>query len=327
MAKQFVLARVTRIDTSDLNLYEFDLDLTMMIFFVNGDEKIYARYGGRDAQDADNRQSLEGLRSTMASVLAMHNSKELRFAEPRKEESMYVRDIMVRGIARGCVHCHQAKEMQYANLKRNGQWNSDYAWRYPLPDNLGFVLDVDKSNVVKTVTEKSPAAEIKMQPGDKIVSLNNVPIHSFADATYALDKAPKKGSIEISWQRDSETFNEKIKLFPGWRTTDISWRPSMWGLVPSLHVFGPNLKAEEKKELGLSPNALAFRQIDSVHSHARKAGIQAGDVIVGLNDKKREMDVIEFLQDVRRSYIVGDEVTINIIRDGKELKIPMKLIR
>ncbi len=41
--------RLAQFEDLDLNLFEFDLDLTMMIFFLNADERIYGRYGGRDA--------------------------------------------------------------------------------------------------------------------------------------------------------------------------------------------------------------------------------------------------------------------------------------
>jgi hypothetical protein len=37
------------------------------------------------------------------------------------------------------------------------------------------------------------------------------------------------------------------------------------------------------------------------------------------------MSMEQFLGHVRRSYLVGDRVTLNIIRDGKRLDLPMKL--
>ena len=39
--------RLTRIDGEDLNLFEFDYDLTFMVFFLSADQKVYARYGSR----------------------------------------------------------------------------------------------------------------------------------------------------------------------------------------------------------------------------------------------------------------------------------------
>ena len=57
-----------------------------MVFFLNADGKMYARYGGRDGKGPDERQSLEGLRYTMQSVLDMHRAPEKAFA-PRDDAS------------------------------------------------------------------------------------------------------------------------------------------------------------------------------------------------------------------------------------------------
>ena len=50
---------------------------------MDADENVYARYGGRDGLDPDNRQSLAGLSATMKSVLAMHAREKKEFA-PKK---------------------------------------------------------------------------------------------------------------------------------------------------------------------------------------------------------------------------------------------------
>src|SRR4051794_12062024 len=145
VADRFVRVRLTRIDPLDLNLFDFDYDLTFMVFFLNADGKVYARYGGRDAKDPDNRQSLEGLRYSMASVLDEHGRADKAFAPRRAEATKFVSDIRgARG--RGCMHCHQVREALNRELKRTGQWQREHAYRYPLPDNLGLVLEVDRGN-------------------------------------------------------------------------------------------------------------------------------------------------------------------------------------
>ena len=51
------------------------------------------------------------------------------------------------------MHCHQVKEALNAEFVRNGQWSRELAWRYPLPENLGFELEIDRGNVVKKVRQ------------------------------------------------------------------------------------------------------------------------------------------------------------------------------
>jgi serine protease Do len=316
---------LTRIDNQDLNLFEFDYDLTFMVFFLNAEEKVYARYGGRDRESPDARQSLDGLRYTMKSVLEMHERAEKAFAPKSQETAKYVRESA--GFRRGCLHCHQVKEILNGQVQRTNPWSRDLVWRYPLPENLGFLLEVDRGNVVKEVNHNSPASAAGLRGGDVVQRLNGVPIHSFGDAQFALDRAPKAGSIEIAWRRGDQVLEEKLSLPEGWRKSDISWRPSMQRLVAKARLYGLDLTPEEKKTLGLSAEQLAFRQKEGVPAQAQAAGIRPGDIILGVDDKQLDGDVIDFLRYVQGNYLVGDQVTINLLRDGQRMKLPMTLLR
>jgi hypothetical protein len=329
VADQFVRVRLTRVDPLDLNTFEFDYDLTFMVFFLNADGKVYARYGGRDSKNADNRQSLAGLHYTMESVLAEHAQAKHSFPPRTHETVRHIRDAgpgeeRSRG-GRGCIHCHQVRERLDSELKRAGQWERDMVWRYPLPENVGMVLEVDRGNIMKEVLPKSAAASAGLCGGDKLQRIAKVPIHSFADAQFAMDHAPTSGKLEIQWQRDGNDYRATLDLVPGWRKTDISWRPSMRRLLPSARLYGEDLTAEEKKALGLSPTQLAFRQKDSVPTQAKNAGIEPGDIILGLDDQKLELDVTEFQHYVRRNYLVGDKPAVNLIRAGRRLRLVMQL--
>ena len=325
IADKFVRVRLSRIDNADLNLFEFDYDLTMMIFFLTAEEKVYARYGGRDAESPDKRQSLAGLHYTMQSVLQMHEREEKAFAPKSQETPKYFRNGA--GARGGCQHCHRIKEIFNADLRSSGKWTPDMIWRYPLPENAGFQLEVDRGNVIKGVKEKSPAAAAGLKEGDVVRRLNGVPVHSFGDAQYALDRAPKAGAIDITWQRGDKLLEEKLVLAEGWRKTDISWRTSMRHLVPSTRLYGNDLTPEEKMALGLSPKQLAFRQKNTLTTQARNAGIQGGDIILGVDDKVLEMDVDTFVHYIPSNYLIGERVTVNLIRDGKRMNLPMTLIR
>lgn len=298
-----------------------------MVFFLNADEQVYARYGGRDAKSPDSRQSLAGLRYTMQSVLAMHASTEKSFAPKSQDAPFFLRDAAFSRRGGRCLHCHQVKEALNADLERKGTWSRDLVWRYPLPENVGLTLELDRGNVVKEVAGGSPAAAAGLQAGDVVRRLNGVPVHSFADAQFALDKAPRAGTIPIRWRRGDDVREGKLALAEGWRKTDLSWRPSMHRLIPSARLFGDDLTAEEKKALGLSAGQLAFRQKEPVSSQAQAAGIRPGDVILGIEGQAMEMDILDFLRHVRRNYLVGDRVTVNLIRDGKRLDLPMTLRR
>lgn len=317
--------RLAEIESSNLKLFEFDYDLTFMVIFLSPDEKVYARYGGRCEQGPDERMSLAGLRYAMQSVLAEHTSDRPRFAATETGKPFFIREIAPpRGLGR-CIHCHQAKEVIYNKLDQEGKWNIDLAFRYPLPDNLGLKLEVDRGNIVENVVPDSPAARAGLQKGDLISTLNSVPIHSFGDAQHALDRAPQNGSIEVSWKRSGRDLRGKIEVPDRWRRTDISWRPSLQNFVASARVYGKDLAADEKESLGLSAAGLAFRQQDNVPEQARKAGVRPGDIIVGIDNRKLEMTAYQFLTYIRGNYVKGETLTLNLIRDGRRLNLPMRL--
>ena len=318
---------MTRIENVDLNLFEFDYDLTFMVFFLNAEGRIYARYGGRDEVSPDSRQSLAGLEYTMKSVLRAHRLEKKAFAPQARQSPRFVRDFSGPRRRRGCLHCHQVKEIIHADLRRKGQWSRDLVWRYPLPENLGFTLDVDRGNVIKAVQGDRPASAAGFKVGDVVQRLNAVPIHSIADAQFALDRAPRSGTIEVVWQRGREDHKGKLKLPEGWRKTDISWRPSVWRLVPFAGIGGTDLTAQEKRDLGLPAKQLAFRQKAFVSPQARAAGVRSGDIILGLDDWPLEGDVAAFKRYVQRQYLVGDKVRVNVLRAGKRLKLTMTLDR
>jgi serine protease Do len=327
IADEFVRVRLTRIDNQDLNLFEFDYDLTFMVFFMNADEKVYARYGGRDSESPDDRQSLAGLHYTMASVLRMHASAEKTFAPKSRQTPKFIRDgANFRGMGR-CMHCHQIKETLESELRRAGKWSRELVWRYPLPENLGLALEVDRGNVVKQVKDKSAAAATGLKAGDRLQRLNQVPIHSFGDAQFALDIAPQTGSIELIWQRGNEALKGKLALADGWRKTDVAWRPSMRHIVAAARLYGVDLTVVEKQALGLSGRQLAFRQRDTVPTQAKAAGIRGGDIILGIDDKHLEMSVDDFLRYVQGHYVIGERGTINLLRDGQRLNLTMTFNR
>jgi hypothetical protein len=150
-------------------------------------------------------------------------------------------------------------------------------------------------------------------------------VHSFGDAQYALDRAPKSGAIDATWNRAGLDMRGKIRLPDRWRRTDISWRPSLQGFVASARVYGEDLTVDEREALGLSAKQLAFRQKDKVPAQAKKAGVRPGDIIIGVDGQMLEMTAYEFLTYVRGNYVKGETLTLNLVRDGRRLNLPMRL--
>ncbi len=308
----------------DLNYFEFDMDLTWTAFFLNADGHIYGRFGGRDGKGPDTRNSLLGLRFAMESVLAEHRQNPNQKG-PTLGPPLIIEKVPAAKSARGCIHCHQAKEILRAEDIDLGKFQRESLWVYPLPENVGITLDKDQGNRVEKVLPDSPAAKVGVQPGDLLRTLNNRTIRSFADASHALHQAPAKGNMPISWTHQGREQSAVLALAHGWRKTNYTWRPSIIDLLPSLAVFGDDLSPDEKKTIGLSPTQLAFRQETDIHPQAKKAGVLPGDIIVGIDKLHPDMDAEKFLGYVRQTYLIGDRIVIHAIRAGQKIDIPMTL--
>jgi hypothetical protein len=326
LARDFVLVRLERITGVDLNVFKFDYDLTFQAFFVEADGKILGRFGGREPDNAERYLTLPALRHAMQAALEAHRrAKPEKPADPPNKLLVEEYPAAKRLKDRGCIHCHQVNEFHRAQEKDAGRWQRDDRWVYPLPRNIGLTLDPDRGDRVKAVAADSPAGRAGVQPGDILKTLNGLPVASFGDVQYALHRSPVRGEIAAAWQRGDRALTGNLTLADGWRRTNLTWRPSMLDILPSLPLSGDDLSAAEKKALGIADKNLAFRQGDRVHTEAKAAGVQAGDVVVGIDGRTPELTMDEFFGHVRRNYLVGDRITLNVLRAGKRLDLPMTL--
>lgn len=311
----------------DLSTFDFDYDLTWAAFFMNASEHVYGRYGGRDEGPADKGLSIEGLAYAMQAALDAHSrDPDARAQRPVKEVRSVDRFAAARRLKQDqCIHCHQVYDFRREHLTLADKWSQNDVWVYPPPKNVGLALDQSQGDRIETVAPGSSAAAAGLRAGDVLVRLGETSVASYADAQYALHRAPASGRLAAVWKRDGRTMTGTLPLEHGWRESDISWRGSMWGLEPQAHVYGRNLTAAQKRELDLSPERLAFSQGNFVPPESRKAGIRARDIIIGINGKELEMTMLQFNAYVRLNYKLGDRITFNVIRNGKRLEIPMTL--
>jgi membrane-associated protease RseP (regulator of RpoE activity) len=292
---------------------------------MHPDGHVYGRYGGRDAKGADTRNTLAGLRYAMEAAVASHRAY-VSPAAAAAGKPLYIERVPAARGANGCIHCHQAKEiLRQQDVNTRGTWDRESRWVYPLPENLGITLDLDRGNLVKAVAPGSAAAHAGIRPGDALARLHHLPVHSFADAQYALHKAPAKGTIAVAWQRGAQEHAAELIVAAGWKKTNILWRPSLMDLLPSLPLFGTDLTTPQKQELRLAAKRLAFRQDAPVPVSAEKLGVRENDVIIGVDDLVLEMTVEQFLGYVRQSYLIGDRITLNVVRAGKRVDLPITL--
>ena len=308
----------------DLSIFDFDFDLPWYALMLSADGDTLGRFGGRDADTPGKYQSLAGLRHSLEAGLARH-----KIAKANHVPSKAVRAEDYPGAEKrpdnACIHCHHVYEFRRDALQREKRWSLDDVWVYPQPENLGLTLDVDRGDRVVSVQAKSPADKLGIKANDVLRRVNDVRIASVADVQYALHKAPKQGDLAIAWQRDAKEMAGTIQLALNWRQTDVSWRWSLKSMSPSPSIIGDDLNMDERKKIGLNAKQLAYRQMNFLTPAARHAGLQANDVIVGIDDQELTMTARQFETHIRLRYAVGQEITFDVLRGKERVKVKMKL--
>ena len=224
MLKQFVCVRRTQMNDVNLALFNYDYDVTFMAYFLSPQEGVYSRFGGRDADSADGRLSVAGLKHTMKLVLAAHQ-KTPEIAAPAPPPKLPHQLFQVKG--NGCMHCHHVWEGLRKQAKKDGTLTPQLLQPYPMPENVGLKMERDAGNIVAEVLPNSPAYKIGLRDGDRLTIVNQVPIFAQGDIFWALHKAPSQGTASISWQRGDQPMASELELTAGWRKTDTTWRHSM----------------------------------------------------------------------------------------------------
>jgi hypothetical protein len=325
LAHEYVLLRIGNMRGVDLSIFDFDYDMQWYAMMLSADGQALGRFGGRDADTPAKYQSLAGLKHSLSEALKLHAIAKA--SKPASRKPILAEDYPAAEKLRdnACIHCHHVNEFRRDALQREGSWSLDEVWVYPQPENIGLTLDINRGDRVTWVQPRSSAAKLGIDAKDKLRRIGNVPIASVADVQYALHKAPKKGELPIVWQRGPQELKGTIPLADDWRKTDVSWRWSLKSMSPSPSIIGDDLDPDERKKFDLEPRQLAYRQMNFLTPTARHAGLQANDVIVGVDDKRMEMTARQFETHIRLNYRVGQEITLNVLRGNESVKVKLKL--
>src|SRR5262245_10906674 len=189
----------------NLDLFDFDYDLTWMGFFVDPQWRVLGRYGGRDADSAESRVSLAGLRYAMQRALDKNRAGKAGPA-PKLDKPRTVMDFAAAKDLpeKSCVRCHEVYDVRRRTLLAAKKWSMDELWVYPPPGNVGLTLSRDEGDLIQRVGSGSAAAKAGLRKGDRLLSVGPSSIASFADLQYALHRAPVKGTLAVTWARDGE---------------------------------------------------------------------------------------------------------------------------
>lgn len=329
---QYVCARIIRMDDVDLGLFDYDRNNTLFYFIMNADERIYMRYGGRDSESQDSYLNLNSLELALKQGLELHRQNQKGELTPQpRPKPMFARDfplLVERTFAQNrCVECHLIGDYQNLHREQDGTLDKP-AHMYRSPDirTIGIHLDVPRGLVVKEAKAAVEAAG--MRAGDRIAALNGVAVWTFGDLQYQYDKVNRKADrIQLTVDRAGRAVELTVQLPPLWWWTDIRWRQS--SIDPRLYFEARPLSGAEKQERQLRTDGFAsmVKSVDSFAQLTKSHALKVGDVVFGVDGVERDDIANNVELYIKLHKTPGDSVTLDVLRDGKRLKMPLRTYR
>ena len=167
-----------------------------------------------------------------------------------------------------------------------------------------------------------------MKAGDIITGVNGTTVWTFGDLQYRYDKVDRRAErVEIAVDRGGQPVELSVKLPALWWLTDLGFRQST--IDPRAYFGSRPLTEAEKSERGLKPASFAG-QVDYIDSGAnmlRNHELKIGDIITAVDGVEQDevANTPELFIKLRKN--AGDSVMLDVVRDGKVIKMPLRTYR
>ncbi len=332
LLSQYVSVRVIRNDDMDIALFERDWNNTIYFFMMNADERIYMRWGGRDARGPYTYLNLDSLENALAQGLELHRLNQAGglpgWERPKPRSAREIPPLVERTYARRqCVECHLIGDFDLIHKEETGTLDKlRDMYRWPDIRTLGVDLDIPKGLVVKE--SKGAVQSAGMRAGDKIRSLEGTPVFSYADLQFRLDKVPRNAKqLQIGVERGSEKPVLTVALPERWWLTDLRFR--QLSIDPRAEFDTRPLTAEEKKKLNLKPDGFAgeVTRIGGFAEMLKLHTLKPGDVVTAVDGVDRDdiANTPDLFIKLRRK--AGDVIVLDVLRAGQPMKMEVKTQR
>jgi serine protease Do len=186
-----------------------------------------------------------------------------------------------------------------------------------------FGLDRPRGALVSSVEKDGPAAKAGLQPGDVILGVNGKPIERYGelsgniaamkpgtDATLDVWRGGKKLAVTVKVTELKEQ-QQTAKSGGGKPKEHATNQAAQLGLTVR------QLDPQEKEQAETQGNLV----VEEVTGPAASAGVQPGDIILGLNGKR--VKTVKELQDEAKSS--GKNVALLIQREDAQIFVPLRI--
>jgi predicted metalloprotease with PDZ domain len=318
----------------NINLFQFEFDLTFMAFFMDANDRVYARYGGRDDFDAETSLSKESLVRVMGQVLALHQAgtvQSTRFESTgvpvrTPEEIPPMRAMIARRQENKCIHCHDVKVAELRHLQALGKFSRDMVFTYPMPSAIGLKMDSRQQNRVEQVQPASPAARAELREGDVITIADGYRVLTQADLSRVLELTPTQAKLPIEVQRGGVSVPLTLELDGDWRRgREPAWRESLHVAGPNGGFWGQRLEPAARTQEGIGADTMAVKVTFIWGELTKQSGLQVGDIVVALDGRRDNWRINQLHAHLALNREYNDTVPVVVHRGGKETNLTMKL--
>jgi serine protease Do len=177
----------------------------------------------------------------------------------------------------------------------------------------------DRGALVASVEQDGPAAHAGLEPGDVITSVNGEHVGNARELAIDVSQtAPgNKATVSILRNGKPQTIEVVVGTLPndGAAHFGMASPDATRGLGVALSPITPQLR--QQLDLGDSQRGVVITQVQP-GSTAEQAGLQAGDVIVGVGEKN-VANTAEASHAIRDSLKQNQAVALRIIRNGEPI--------
>lgn len=212
------------------------------------------------------------------------------------------------------------------------------------PDDLAqFQLQKEAGVIIESVMEDTPAAEADLQPDDVILRFDGEAVRSVRQFQRLVSDTPTDRAVTLSIWRDGSSLDKRVTmgsrklsqtLWHGQRGAEVTpfALPDLRVEVPEgsnnvffvtrrplLGIRGQAITEQLAQTLGVTQKAGVLVMEVMEKTPAEKAGIQAGDVIIGCDGQK-----VEEISDIS-SHMKPGEHEVNLVRDKKPITLKVEI--
>ncbi|MDD2988332.1 MAG: DegQ family serine endoprotease [Zoogloea sp.] len=182
-----------------------------------------------------------------------------------------------------------------------------------------FGLDKPAGALVANVEAGSPAEKGGLQPGDVVLGVNGQKVDNSADLPRIIGEQKPGTTVRLSVWRDRKTREVAVTLGEqaGEKALAASPERKSDSTSNKLGLSGRALTGQEASRLGI-PGGIV---VEGVSGPAAKAGLQNGDLILGINNQP-----ITSVEQFRKQLdAAGNRFALLIQRGGSRIFLPIRI--